>query len=249
MSLRESSPAWPATQWTLICGCGSLPPEERGESLTRLILLYRTPLEATAAAILTAKGVARTRARAWAEELVEEFLADKWVLGDMLGRLDRRGPARFKTFLYKCLSDAAVDALRRFSRDGKLRAPRAAVAPADDGARRFERNLALHDLSASLRETRRWCEGKGWSDTFQRFCAAFSGEDRKAAPIPERTWRDRCSRIRAHLNEAYRGRVAASCRSEEELNREIESLERLLLDTRGIRWATLVDGALEVVGE
>jgi len=245
-------PEWPPTQWTLIRRCGALPPEQRRAELARLIELYRAPIEAAFRDALRRRGLPLKRAAQWAEDLAAQFVADKWVLGDMLSRIDRDGPARFKTFLYKCVSDAAVDALRkaRVEAAAKDRTARPGDPFADAG-RRFERNLALADLRHALLEARDWCEGKGWGATFRRFCRAFlEGVAAPAAgdePLPERTWRDRCARIRARLHDAYRRRVAAGCLDPDEVERELEHVERLLLELKGIRWAELEgEGGLAV---
>ncbi len=251
------NPSWPATQWTLICRAGSLPPAERQDALARLVEMYRGPIESTLARLLAARGVPPARSRQWAEDLASGFVADKWLQGDMLSRLDRSGPARFKTFLYKCLSDHVVDALRRSTREAAAKRSAAAAAresaeargahdPFGDAVRRFERNLALTDLREAFLETRRWCEDRGWQDTFRRFCGSWlgSGEPSSAPPaLPERTWRDRSLKIRTRLNEAYRRRVAASCLTEEEVDREIAYLDGLLLELEGSKWATLAGEA------
>ncbi len=240
--------AWPPTQWTLVCRCGALPPGRRREELGRLVALYHAPIESALARILANRGVPWARAGQWAEELAAQFVADRLVAGDLLARIDRNGPARFKTFLWKCLTDWATDALRRAGRGERARrAAPVAGDPFADAARGFERTLALQDLREALRETRDHCRAKGWDAVFGAFCEAFMAGRAPDPAIPARTWRDRCARIRAHLRDALRRRVSAACLDRDEADRELARVEDLLLDLRGVRWSVLLeDGDLWV---
>jgi RNA polymerase sigma-70 factor (ECF subfamily) len=117
--------AFPTTHWSLVARAGCESGEAKRAALGRLLEQYLPPMRAHLV-------FARRLDREQADELLQQFLADK-VLGQDLVRRVERGRGRFRTFLLTVLEHFVWD---RF-RDAKSAQRRAGGAPAsldDPGA-------------------------------------------------------------------------------------------------------------------
>ncbi|HMP75122.1 MAG TPA: hypothetical protein PKE12_02385 [Kiritimatiellia bacterium] len=172
---------FPDTRWTLVGRAADRSTRESGRALEELLERYWPALRTH---LVRAKHLPADQA----EDLVQSFIADKILLGDLLARADRdRG--KFRTLLLTALDRYAISvfrkdhAERRSPGPGRLisfeAAPGAAdhAAPGRPGSTAFDMAWIQELIHETLRRVERDCAAAGR----HAFWALF--EDRVVNPI------------------------------------------------------------------
>ena len=143
MKRPDQTKAYPPTNWSLVDRAASGPPEAAGKALEELLGKYRP-------ALLAHLRFAKRLQPELAEDLLQGFIQDKILVGDLLGHADRnRG--KFRTFLLTSLNRYIISEGRK--RDTRSRSPgRGALVALDAVADQLEETgrpdaAALFDLT------------------------------------------------------------------------------------------------------
>lgn len=178
MPSDDAAERFPATHWSLVARAGQADPEARREALGELLARYVPALRAH---LVYRKRLAPEKA----DDVVQEFVADKILRRDLIARADRR-LGKLRTYLLTALDRFVKNRLRDDSARKRAAGSGAMVGLEDDrladpddssGSAPFEVTWARGVIAEALRNMRAECERAGRMDVWGVF------ECRLVAPL------------------------------------------------------------------
>jgi len=248
MSSERSATAspFPTTQWSLVDVIRQGDEQARHQALERFLIRYLPALNVH---------LVRTRSvpREDAEDLLQEFVAQRILEKDLVSRVDR-GAGKFRTFLLTSLDRFFIDSLRR--QRSQKRSPgsdrmvqiddeQGCWSAGDDPAGQFDVAWARSVIGEALQRMQQQCEDSGRTDVWGVFQCRLVDPLLKGVPpidydgLVERfglTSPAQASNVlvtgKRMYARALRSVVAEYATDEEEIESEIRDLQEILARCR-----------------